>query len=278
MYKRTLSIVVLVICFIALSSMSAYAFTSIVAYGDSLSDNGNLGKLTDGDVWVDTLADRLGSTLYNKAHLGATTGIDSPPQGSTIFGVEWQIQSYQPYFSSKLDMSDTLFTVWAGANDFFSSRGFDSAAVNMGLNLQALIESGAQDILVPNLPDLGLTPAFYGQENAALASGWSKGFNQLLGLQLESLQLSNPDVNFYLLDVDAIFNDLIIMDDDGNITNQDEWLALFMPNDGVHPTSVGHEAIATGAYQIINPVPVPGALTLFCSGLIGLGALRRKFK
>lgn len=281
MPKRPIYVAALVLCFVFISSMSAFAFTSIVAYGDSLTDNGNLGKLTDGDVWVDTLANALGAELFNKAHLGATTGDDSPATGSTIFGLQWQIQTYQPYLSQALDMDDTLFTVWAGANDFFQARTVPDATANMAIAMQTLIDSGAKDILVPNLPDLGLTPGFYGDVQgagtAAMASAWSTGFNATLEAQITAFELEHGDVNLYALDIEGLFADLIDIDAQGNITNPDEWQALFMP-DGIHPTHISHAAVADAAYQLVNPVPVPAAFILLGSGLLGLGALRRRFK
>ena len=41
--------------------VNAFAYGSVVAYGDSLSDNGNLARRTDGLLWVESLADHLGA-------------------------------------------------------------------------------------------------------------------------------------------------------------------------------------------------------------------------
>src|SRR3954468_5021943 len=42
---------------------SASAFEHLVVFGDSLSDTGNAGRFSNGPVWVEYLADRLGLTL-----------------------------------------------------------------------------------------------------------------------------------------------------------------------------------------------------------------------
>lgn len=269
-------------------SFSAHAFTSLVAYGDSLTDDGDTGafpfpdgvrRFTDQKVWVELLADTTGSKLYDVAFGGATTGWDNPAVGSSGLGLQWQIAAFQSCFSFNLDLNDTLFTVWAGANDFFQARGPDSAAINVGTAVQSLVDSGAHNILIPNLPDLGYTPAFYNDVNpaasSAQASGWTAAFNMTLDEQLAGLEQNNLDVNLYFLDIYGIFGDLIETDANGNIKNAAEWNALFMP-DGIHPTSIGQGAIAAEAYQLVNPVPVPTTIILLGSGLAWLVAFRRR--
>src|SRR5688572_13095314 len=73
----------------SLSASSALAFSQIVAFGDSLTDNGNLqaatngmfpaapyfdGRFTDGLVAVEVMASKLGVPLNNRAIAGALTG------------------------------------------------------------------------------------------------------------------------------------------------------------------------------------------------------------
>lgn len=268
-------------------SFSAHAYTSIVAYGDSLSDDGNTGlfplgdgvqRFTDQAVWVELLANAKGSDLYDVAFGGATTGMDNPAINSDGHGLQWQIGAFQPYFNYNLDMEDTLITVWAGANDFFQGRDSRQAAANVGTALKSLAASGARDILVPNMPNLGHTPGFYNGANPdvpeAVASGWSSAYNADLELQLATIQKCDLDVNIYYLDVNTLFEDLLEYDDQGNIINFGELFWL----DGVHPTIIGHETIAEGALQVLDAVPVPAPLLLLGSGLFGLGALRRRFR
>lgn len=287
MYRKLFVIGITVCCFLVCVSFSAHAYTSLVAYGDSLSDDGNTGlfplgdgvdRFTDQAVWVELLAGATGSTLYDVAFGGATTGLDNPAAGSEKLGLQWQIGAFQPYFSYSLDMDDTLFTVWAGANDFFQGRDFGQAAANVGAALTSLAASGARDILVPNLPNLGHTPAFYNDQNPdgvseAMASGWSLAYNAALESELAAFQNSHSDVNIYYLDVNTLFEGLLQYDDQGNIVNFGE---LFW--DPVHPTIVGHENIANFALQVLNAVPVPAPLILLGSGLLGLSALRRRFR
>jgi outer membrane lipase/esterase len=268
-------------------SFSAHAYSSLVAYGDSLSDDGNTGlfplgdgvkRYTDQAVWVELLAGATGSKLYDVAFGGATTGWDNPAVGSEGLSLQWQIGALQPHFSYNLDMNDTLFAVWAGANDFFQGRDFEQAAANIGAALKFLAAGGARDILVPNLPNLGHTPAFYKNQNSdgvteAMATGWSMAYNAALESELAVFQKCHPDVNIYYLDVKTLFEGLLEYDDQGNIINFDE---LFW--DPIHPSIIGHENLANGVIQVLNAMPVPAPLVLLGSGLFGLGALRRRFQ
>src|SRR5215212_4782645 len=45
------------------SAQSLPAFDHVVVFGDSLSDNGNAGRSSNGPVWVEYLAERLRVTL-----------------------------------------------------------------------------------------------------------------------------------------------------------------------------------------------------------------------
>lgn len=278
MKRKSLWVAILVIVMVIGFICSANAFTNIVTYGDSLSDTGNIGRFTDKDVWVETLADKLGSTLYNHAYAGATTGIDNPsvaaqdPNFENMLGLQWQVGAFQPGYAG---LDDTLFTVWAGANDFFQARHFAQAAENVTAAVEAIAGSGAQDILVANLPDIGITPAFYddaaGEGSSAIATGWTIGFNTLLEMLLCKFSLDNPDVNIYLVDVYDISMGLVERDADGNITNHDE---LFF--DDVHPTSIGQNAVAAEAYRLVAPIPEPATVLLLATGLAGIGAMHRR--
>src|ERR1035441_9762115 len=79
---------ILTVVLLALTSIaSAGAYTAVIAYGDSLSDNGNLfaatgqppapywnGRFSNGPVTVEYLANSLHSPLLDFAWGGATTG------------------------------------------------------------------------------------------------------------------------------------------------------------------------------------------------------------
>jgi phospholipase/lecithinase/hemolysin len=275
----------LCISLVLLITPAAFAFSTIVAYGDSLTDDGHSWDLgfwngivrkTDGALWVETLAGLTGSNLMDTAFAGATTGYDNPAVGIATTGLQWQIDTRQPLINPMVQMDSTLFTVWAGANDFFDDRDYEPAAENIGLALEKLAGEGVQDILTANLPDIGYTPDYYndvkGPGTMADASAWTIGFNTALEAELADFKNAHADVDVYFLDVFMLFNDYIETDPSGDIINIPEWEALFW--DEVHPSEIGHNMIAQGAYDALNPVPVPPPVLLLFTGLIGLAGMR----
>src|SRR5206468_2380109 len=71
----------------------------------------------------------------------------------------------------------SLFVVWGGANDYEIGGSVSQAVADIDAIVTQLELEGAQHILVPGLPDLGLTPEFQG---VASASAFSQQFNSAL--------------------------------------------------------------------------------------------------
>lgn len=151
----------------------------IVAFGDSLSDTGNvyndlqwrfptanswfLGRFSNGPVWTEYFARMAGKPLNTWAIGGSET------QDSNVFinGLDKQIASFRKYTSLArgYDPSRTVFTVLIGANDLMNDRRPDMKTVTdasdrVESGLRALAELGADKIVVVNLPDISRTPAF----------------------------------------------------------------------------------------------------------------------
>lgn len=272
------------------STTGASMFSTIVALGDSLTDNGinpelgdehGLQYFTDGRVWVEMLSGTMGTTLFDVAYGGATTGTNNPAAAAIGFGhtgLLWQADNAIP---DCLDGADTLFTVWAGANDFFQGRGVDQAVTNIVTSLTTLSAGGPTNILVLNLPDLGLTPGFYDDDNPMVpkvATGWSLAFNDLLFDALQTFAAGQRAVDLYFLDINSLFTDMILMDS-GEI-NEVFWELMFW--DDVHPTAFGHSIVAGAAYEVLQGgpmvVPLPAAFWLLGTGLAGVFCIRRRTK
>jgi phospholipase/lecithinase/hemolysin len=257
----------------------ATPFASLVAFGDSLSDDGNVARFTDGDIWVETLAASMGANLYNFAFGGATTGVDNPAAakgaaeaGANPVQVEFlrntgllsQTALFLPAVAG-LNMDETLFTVWAGANDFLQGRGFVPAALNVGTALEDIYLAGGRDILVGNLPDIGATPSLIaeGPLAAAGATGWTLAFNAALETVLAGFEASYADATLYRLDAFGVFSEFQV--------GTPEWADLFWV-DGFHPSSTGHQLVFQTAAAAI---PEPVTMLLLGSGLLGLAGFRR---
>lgn len=119
-------------------NVAAYAYSDILAFGDSLSDNGQyytvsvygqtgninpadvygFRRFSNGPVWVEYLANDLGISLVSlldMAYGGATTSFDNPAAGLAYTGLQWQVGVYGATYHTI--SANTLVTVWAGGND-----------------------------------------------------------------------------------------------------------------------------------------------------------------
>jgi phospholipase/lecithinase/hemolysin len=192
----------------------ASPFTAVVAYGDSLSDTGNFyaavgqpgppyfeGRVSNGPVAVEYLAGAFRAPLVNFAWIGATTGIGNylDPGGTPASAGQNNLPGMTAlYVSSTAAVaplaSSALFVVWGGPNDFLSLAplGVDALAIADGAvtNIVAIVDGlkglGAQHVLVPGMPDLGLSPSYQalGPTAAMEASALTDYFNMRLAASL----------------------------------------------------------------------------------------------
>ncbi len=254
---------------------SASSFSSLVVYGDSLSDNGNLysyigyppsppyykGRFSNGPVISEQLASNLGIPLYDFAVGGATSGLGNYVDGGTqtslgafhLPGMQLELAASTPLLTSPLT-STGLFMVWGGANDFLTGGSPTVAAADVDALVSTLKGDGVAHILVPGMPDLGLTPDFYG--NAA-ATAYSQQFNALLQSGLPSgatyvdtynllHQIVNHPGAYGLTDVkDPCFNGITVC------ANPSQYLFW----DGFHPTTTADSIVAQNFAAAATPEP-----------------------
>lgn len=159
-------------------------FSNVIAFGDSLSDAGNLSisqvpsfqppqKFTTnpGTITVQNVATGLGYTLTASlaggndfAWGGAGINNNSPGTPDVVPTITTQINTYLASHPT-LD-SHALYTMWGGANDIFyatttpatAQTQIVAAAQQEVKLLGALQAAGAKNILVFNLPNVGSTP------------------------------------------------------------------------------------------------------------------------
>jgi phospholipase/lecithinase/hemolysin len=291
------------------SSTSRTPYSQIIAFGDSLSDTGNLYKLTsllptggipgapyyqgrfsNGLLAVEDMAAGLGLGLLSNAVAGAQTGLGNQG-GALLFGtgVAGQITK----FEARTPVLDTsaLYFLWAGPNDFYVGANMQTAATsamasaNMLGNIRNLYDHGARNFFVPLMPDLSQTPeALHGQQAYADAARQrTLEYNQILSQGLSNLQASLPSLNLTVFDTPSFMRKTVgEMKEAGfDVTEacydaaRDDvcsFEAQYLFWDSVHPTNTGHYLLGEAfANAALTAAPEPGTWALM---LLGLAAMK----
>lgn len=239
----------------------------------------------DPDNLADNLAETYGTTLP------ASTGL--------LNGQVPAFLTIAPSLPSSA-ITDALFFVWGGANDLGITfdRGPEAdpnvpivAAARIGAVLDLLYGAGARHFLVPNLPDLGLTPDGEGNPLATIAT---QAFNQALDAQLASRRALWSDAQVFSFDTFALVNHAIAdpalygfsdvsqpcyvgpplgagvptsvcMDDDAYLF----W-------DGTHPTTRAHARLGQAFAETVRGEAVPEPVTLLLTAMGVATVMRRR--
>ena len=286
-------------------------YTSIVVFGDSLSDTGNVahltldtygieipgpdadytaGRFTDGadtlppaekyfGVWVEQLAasfpshpavvDSLdGGTnyAYGFATTGSGTGVFTfGPSDSLSVNVDNVGRQISDYLATYPKITDkTLFVVWGGAIDVLYATSQDDvidAGIDQILNVQRLIDAGATQFLIPNLPPLGSVPRLNGSPTTSVpATQASALYNEVLDGGVDLLRLVDFEKHPQLseLDVFSLFNQIVASPATYslvNVTMSSQGMAvdpdIYLFWDDLHPTTRGHNLLAAAAAAIL---------------------------
>ena len=256
-------------------------FSRIIVFGDSLSDTGNFyhmngglkppapyfnGRFSNGPLWIEYLADDLGMQLLpedNYAVGGATTGHDNSNDGFaglTYPGLQDEIAKFLGSHQGAAADPDALYVVWAGANDFLAllnPAGSSTASLGDGVRntiqaVLALYSAGARQILVLNVPDLGVTPLGRASGFGEVISQGCAAYNQSLETNLDALAAAGiPTIR---VDSFSVLRRMVDFPMSFGFTNVSEpFLAVggdpdwFLFWDPVHPTTRGHRVLADEA-------------------------------
>jgi phospholipase/lecithinase/hemolysin len=260
-------------------------FNELYIFGDSLSDDGNMfaltnglfppeplylnGRFTNGPIWTESLASRLGvggDSVTTLAFGGATSSdVNSlnleNPELPSLPGLQTQIDG----FVGQIPVANpnALYTLWAGANDYLNAGITDvSFTVNNLLSaVTDLADQGARNFMVMNLPDLGETPGVRsrGPQAQQLISQLSNAHNATLATAMANLE-QDPNINIILVDVNSLVNDAIanpaqygftnVMDPAFRSPSSDPNTFLYW--DDVHPTTISHTIIADTAIKTLT--------------------------
>ncbi|MFC4763413.1 autotransporter outer membrane beta-barrel domain-containing protein [Dyella koreensis] len=219
------------------TAASATDFSKVVVIGDSLSDAGNIAKLSGspvplrfttnpGTTTAENVASALGLPVTNSlsggtdyAFGGAGIQHNSPGTPAGVPLLPQQMQMYLAANGGKAD-PNALHQVWGGANDIFyltatstnpnvlAAGAISAAQTEVGM-IGQLQAAGAKYVVVYNLPDIGKTPSGMagGAAAAAGATQLALAFNGVLGAGIT--QLSNNGLNVIPVNTFALLNEVI---------------------------------------------------------------------
>jgi phospholipase/lecithinase/hemolysin len=290
-------------------SIAAPLYSEMIVFGDSLSDIGNVhtastaqglipdppppyfdGRLSNGPIWVDRLAGRLGIASLspsltggtNYAYAGAKTSPGSRNRTSlvtrevlAISNIGLQIDTYLADHPAGF-RNDQLVVIWGGANDLVETRtaaDTQQAVNNLAAALSSLNANGAEDVLVPNQIDQADAPIFNRTPGpAAQMAELNRLFNTQLDEMLDGLE-GDPDLDIRIHRFDAFSLIKDVIDNSAefglsNVTDASLDLARFTPPfappypvvanpdgylfwDYIHPTTIGHRLIGDAAFDAL---------------------------
>jgi phospholipase/lecithinase/hemolysin len=137
--------------------------------------------------------------------------IDQNPGGLYLPGLKGQVELYRAALPPRRKPKRPLFVIITGSNDyrvdaFNVPLPIDRVVGNIVDAIKTLYRDGARDVMVVNLPNLGLVPAYAG--TAPAATQLSLAHNAALKAALNQLHAKNPSLNIVQPDLVALFNQL----------------------------------------------------------------------
>ena len=283
----------------AMSAMSAQAADGVVIIGDSLSDGGYYAAIggqrfttNPGKTAAEYIAEDLGFTTTpsnqggsNYAQGGAKVNSDSlsTPPGFAQRPISAQVTEFLSANAGQA--SNKIILIQGGANDAFQnlamySGGYITQAQLAGLTQQSVVDfvtqiaklsylSGSEQIIVQNMPNLGVAPAFQsaGAAAAAGASQLAQGFNAGV-----SQGLAQTGLSVVLLDNYSLISEVVANPTAYGFTNatgvactvssslfcsantlvSPDAASTYVFADGVHPTTAAQKLSAQYALSVLK--------------------------
>ena len=242
----------------------AQTFNSVVTFGDSLSDSGNIAQSTGllpagtsfttnpDPVWAEIVAETLGAPVTNSLAGGTNYswgGACVNPNGPCEHPVPTTEQQINQHLSGARADPDTLYMIWGGVNDISAvaegnqsgPQGVLRAAEAYVDQIQGLQDAGARYVVVLNLPDVGKTLSAQ-RAGAAAAAGLSaltSAYNEALDTGLGSLEHGIIPVN-----ASALMDEIIADPETYGFTNIDDIACT--PGSNPERPNGGQESIVCG--------------------------------
>ena len=267
------------------------------------------GRASNGPLYADVLAGGLGFAATPSASGGNNFAFGGARTRYQTLGLPFQgILNQVDSFIARPGSADaqSLYVVWGGANnlqDLIVGKTVDTlgnaipdlfdTVGDIQQAIVALYAEGARSFLIPNAPDLGLTPRVREFGGAAVAGAHllSTSFNQLLAITLRDLESTLNGLDIIAFDTFSALNDIVADPSSYSLANTTERCYTgddlgftgggtvcsqpddFLFWDGIHPTSYVHGILGR---QMLVAVPEPGTLALLFAALFGAILFGRK--
>lgn len=190
-------------------------FSSIVAFGDSFTDNGNGsfaltnqtwpadpayfdGRFSNGPTWIEDVAATLSIPLLDHAFGGATTsnklvqGFTGPNNTIPVPGVAEQVSTFLLKKDRSVDIESSLFVVFGGLNDILFNTNLTTAQIVGALSgsIINLVDAGARHFLMLNYYDASEIPfdQFTDIATKAVLTQFSSDFGNQVSLLAKGFQ------------------------------------------------------------------------------------------
>lgn len=297
-----------------------------VSQSSSRSPYAYEGRWSNGKLWNEYLAEKLGmnaptiSKEYmhgdspeegqnNFAYAGARSEKNNLSEIPTVYEEIHGLPEHELYLYVGFDRygvnfsENDLVLVWGGINDvvFWDDvifEGYESSdygkesAQNMANRVHELINMGAKNLVVLNLPNLAHLPI--ASEDVEWRPVWfeegTQAFNETFANEINALAEMYKDegVRITQVDISALFdsimgdplaygfedtkNELIVALAENENLDQDKYLFF----DEMHPTTAGHKVIADAVYDAMT-VPEPSTYAaIFGFFALAFAACRRR--
>lgn len=291
----------------------AHAYDGVVIFGDSLSDGGIYGSrfttnpgLTAAEYFAQglgytTTTSTTGGTNYAQGGARVSSPSASTPAGFAQRPVSTQLTEYLSS-TGGLASNNSVYVIQGGANDLFQNLAMVQAGAMTQAELQQSIIStgssfaqqvatlqgaGAKYIIVPNVPNLGATPAFAGALSSTGAAV-SAGYNTVVQKALAAY-----GANVIAIDTFGLINEVVANPSLYGFTNATtpacttstslvcSPATLVSPNaantyvfaDGVHPTTGAQKLESQYMLSVIN---APTQMSLLSAAPLAGGMSRQR--
>lgn len=227
---RNLLIILIVSSLNQRSDTQTIPYGTVVSFGDSNTDTGNVykltnyswppvppyfrGRLTDGPTWIERLN---ASKLIDYAYEGAATD-DNIVQGygamdlQRVPGVRQQIIVYFNQTRKEIiNFDQTLYFIWSGLNDYFFNETISPITIAISLvnAVKDLISIGALNIVVLNQPPLQLYPFIPSMNQNLNFTAFTIQLNNNLSSGIALLQRDRPKLSLKVFDLYSLMSKVI---------------------------------------------------------------------